>query len=229
MIALLVLACGGGAFWAARKQSLLRCRKASFLASQTLVPARWFEAAVKDRFQESLLRQGAVGEAIAYYREEASVIANDPLLSYYFPEAKARFTQLVSVSPTDEKTFLEALLSVAALSPPAECEPAEDATLLTLYRGADHAWQLEQEKVRSLKASFAADLEIYCLASALQARLKLFQAATEERCASTERCAQTVYVSISQEIADIEKQKEFNLQKLRRKWPEEILEGLKCS
>jgi hypothetical protein len=99
-----------------------------------------------------------------------------------------------------------------------------------MIAAGEEYWRSRQTEARMARLSFTHDREIFCQSEALTTRLKAVLAATEAKCAKSKKgCQASATAPIQQEIEDIEMQKEFNRQKLRRKWPEEILEELECS
>lgn len=231
-ILLIILGLGlaaGGGVWHARSRSLAACREGASLRKAAVTPLAWLEAASRDHFLVALLQQGEAADAIRSLRLRAAVAAGEPWSWHLSDSFKASLKSLVLASPT-EKPFLEALRSLAALPVPEACAEAEDPRLLRAFELGEEYWRSRQNEARMAKLSFAHDREIFCQSEALTTRLKAVLAATESRCAKSKKgCQASATAPIQQEIEDIEMQKEFNRQKLRRKWPEEILEELKCS
>lgn len=229
-IALLLVACGGGAVWVGRHHSLKRCQSAAFLVSQSKAPQKWLKAAMEDRFLTQLIHEGPVADSLLYISSQAGGLEKDFFAWHFFPQARESFSALGRASPSDEKGYLAALQAVAELSVPAACVPVADQKLIGLLGEAEATWRSRQTEVSLAKVSFARDQTIYCHAESLTNRLKQVLAAAEAKCgAKPSASCQKAADSIGQEIADIEKQKEFNRNKLRRKWSDEILAGLKCS
>jgi hypothetical protein len=224
----LAVAAGGG-IWHARTRSLAACREGVSLRKAAVKPLPWLEAASRDRFLVALLQQGEAADAIRGLRLRAAIAAGEPW-SWHLPDSfKAGMKSLVIAAPTD-KNFLEALRSFSALPIPEACAEAEDSRLMEAFAAGEIYWHSRLNEARMAKLSFAHDREIFCQSEALTARLKAVLGATEARCAKSKKgCQASATAPIQQEIEDIEMQKEFNRQKLRRKWPEEILEELKCS
>jgi hypothetical protein len=230
LLFLLVSALGAGALWVGRQHSLQRCRKAAHLVSQASVPQRWLKAAAEDRFLTQLLHEGPIAETLKHFSSQASALSQDFLTWHFFPEARTAFVALGATPPVEEKKFLAALQAVAAPAVPRACTPAlPDEKLMNLLGQSEAAWKSRQAEVKLAKASFRRDQEIYCHAESLTNRLRAVLTATEESCARQKVECRPALEPLEQEIADIEKQKEFNKNKLSRKWSADILEGLQCS
>lgn len=224
----LALAAGGGV-WQARARSLAACREGESLRKAAAKPLPWIEAAGRDRFLVSLLQQGEAADAIRSLRQRAAVAAGEPWSWHLSENFKSGMKALVVTEPTD-KNFLAALSAFSSLPAPEACADAEDPRLGQMFAAGEDYWRSRQNEARMAKLSFAHDREIFCQSEALTNRLKAVLAASEARCAKSKKgCQPSATAPIQQEIEDIEMQKEFNRQKLRRKWPEEILEELKCS
>jgi hypothetical protein len=203
---------------------------AAQLASQASVPQQWLKAAAKDRFLTQLLHEGPIAETLRHFSAQAFALSQDFLAWYFFPEAKTAFVALGATSPAEEKKFLSALQAVSALPVPSACTPSlPDEKLVSLLAQSESAWRSRQAEVKLAKASFQRDQEIYCHAESLTNRLRAVLAATEESCNRQKVECRRALEPIEQEIADIEKQKEFNKNKLSRKWSADILVGLQCS
>lgn len=218
---------GVGGFYA-RQQSLRHCREGALLLSASGTALPWAEAASRDRFFAQLLRQGPTAEAVRELRFRAALGAGEAL-SWHLPkEGKAGLKALLADPATPE--FREALAAAGKIQLPAECRPEnEDPELTNAFRRGESHWQARQTEVRMAKLSFARDQEIFCQSDGLITRLRSVLVATEARCQKAKRpCPPEATQAIRREIEDIEVQKEFNRQKLKRKWPEEILEGLAC-
>ena len=230
LLFLFVSACGAGALWVGRQHSLKRCRSAAFLVSQAGQPQRWLKAAAEDRFLTQLLHDGPIAETLTYFSARSDLLSQDYLAWHYFPEAKGTFSALAATPPAEEKKYLASLQAVEALAVPAICSPAVvDEKLISLLGRSEAAWKTRQAEVKLAKTSFARDQEIYCHAASLTDRLQLVKAATQQGCERRKVDCTAALAPIEQEIADIEKQKEFNKNKLSRKWSADILVGLKCS
>lgn len=224
----LTLAVGGG-IWHARVRSLAACREGAILRKAAVRSLPWFKAAAGDRFLLPLLKQGKVAEALRELRVRSAVAAGEAWSWHLSDSFKAALKSLIVNSPTDNE-FYAALERFVALPVPKACPEAEDPRLLEAFAAGDEFWRSRLGEVRMAKLSFAHDEEIFCQAEALTGRLKAVLAATESRCSKSKKgCQAAATAPIQREIEDIEMQKEFNLQKLRRKWPAEILGGLKCS
>lgn len=224
----LILAAGGGV-WHARARSLAACREGASLRKAVEKPVAWLEAASRDRFLVALLQRGEAADAIRTLRQRAAVAAGEPWSWHLSDAFKAGLKSLVIAGPT-ERSFLDSLRAFAALPLPEACAEAEDSRLMEAFAAGEEYWRSRQNEARMAKLSFAHDREIFCQSEALTARLKAVLSASEARCAKSKKgCQASAMAPIQQEIEDIEMQKEFNRQKLRRKWPEEILEELKCS
>lgn len=227
ILGLAVAAAGG--VWHARARSLSACREGVSLRKAAVKPLPWLEAASRDRFLISLLQQGEAADAIRSLRLRAAVAAGEPWSWHLSDAFKAGLKSLVAANPT-ERPFFEAVRAFAALPVPEACAEAEDPRLMGAFEAGEEYWRSRQNEARIAKLSFAHDREIFCQSEALTTRLKAVLSATESRCAKSKKgCQASATAPIQQEIEDIEMQKEFNRQKLRRKWPEEILEELKCS
>jgi hypothetical protein len=229
LVILGLLVAAGGGFWHARTRSLAACREGVSLHKASLKPLMWLEAANRDPFLVSLLQQGEAAEALRSLRIRAAVVAGEPWSWHLSDSFKAGLKSLVLVEPTDKKFFVR-LKAFAAEPLPEACAGAEDPRLTRMVAAGEEYWRSRQNEARMAKLSFAHDREIFCQSEALTERLRAVLAATEARCAKSKKgCQARATAPILQEIEDIEMQKEFNQQKLRRKWPEEILEGLECS
>lgn len=224
----LAVAAGGGV-WHARARSLAACREGASLRKAAEMPLPWLEAASRDRFLVALLQQGEAADAIRNLRLRAAIAAGEPWSWHLSGAFKGGLKSLVIANPT-EKSFLEALKVFLALPLPEACAGAEDPRLMQEFASGEKYWHSRLNEARMAKLSFAHDKEIFCQSEALTTRLKAVLGATEARCAKSKKgCQASATAPLQQEIEDIEMQKEFNRQKLRRKWPEEILEELKCS
>lgn len=224
----LILA-GGGGLWHARSRSLSACREGESLRKAALKPLPWLEAASRDPFLVALLQQGEASDAIRSLRVRAAVAAGEPWSWHLTEDFKAGLKSLVTTAPMS-KEFHQAIRAFSALAAPAACADAHDPSLMQAFAAGDSYWHSRLNEARMAKLSFAHDREIFCQSEALTTRLKAVLVATEARCAKSKKgCQASATAPIQQEIEDIEMQKEFNRQKLRRKWPEEILEELKCS
>jgi hypothetical protein len=233
LIFMLICLAGAGA-WLAQDQSWKRCGSAAFLVSQAAIPTVWLDSALGDRFLAPLLRAGEVGEVLQELRSRAGALEG-ALHWHLSPDARQAFGRLAAADPRQTGAFLEALKKVASID--TGCPAIEDPAFSDLLQAGERYWRSRQKEVRMARLSFARDREIFCQADALTFRLRQVLAASEERCAragsrrgaSQSACGPEANESILTEIADIERQREFNYQKLRRKWPTEILEGLQCS
>lgn len=224
----LVLAAGGG-IWHARNRSLSVCREGVSLRKAAAQALPWLEAADRDPFLVALLQQGEAADAIRSLRLRAAVAAGAPWSWHLSDDFRASMKSLFTSEPPQKK-FLDALRAFARQPLPEVCAEAQDPQLSRDFAAGDVYWHSRLNEARMAKLSFAHDREIFCQSEALTLRLKAVLSATEARCAKSKRgCQASATAPLQQEIEDIEMQKEFNRQKLRRKWPEEILEGLKCS
>jgi hypothetical protein len=238
LIILLVFASGGAALWAGQKYSEDRCRKAASFINQARGPAlKWLSAAYQDRFLAQVLRQGPTFAALVDLRDKAAIFHQDLFLWHSFPESGEAFHALAKSDPKEQEKFKTALFRVASLAVPPICSSMEFLLPSGLLAEGEAYWRSRQNEVRLARLSFAQDQGIYCHAESLTAQLKELLLATGKNCDGGVKKLATMKKNacdkaksqLSQEITDIENRKIFNLEKLKRKWPEKILAGLECS
>lgn len=229
LFSLALLLAGGAAFFLARGQSLQRCRRLSSLVGTVALPMKWVDQAGRDHFWRPFLRQGKVAESLRAQRARASEFHPFLAVWHLSIDAKARAAAVAAAEPRDTQEFLLALGRLGSLELPEECRADPDPALLALQAAAQAEWDAHRQEVRLARAAFRGDQEIFCQSDRLIERLRSVLRATQERCDRKKQCPPALTAGLEKEIADIEQQKEFNRQKLGRKWPPEILGGLKCS
>lgn len=228
---LILLLFGGGLafFLYARDRSLESCRGGALLIREASRPLPWLREAAEDRFYLPFLRQGPVAVALKEFRVRAALAAGEPLSWHLSPEAREKLKALVVSGPQEEE-FRSALESVARLPAPADCRAETESAVPALLVSAGRFWDSRRTEVRMARLSFAHDRKVFCQADALSGRLKAVIRAAQARCASAKKkCNGKSLAPMRKELAEIERQKEFNREKLKRKWPPEILEELTCS
>ena len=229
IVALFVLAIGPGLGIFAHRRSQAVCRAGAGLRASAADPLPWLESAGRDVFLRPLLRGGATADALRAFRLRAAAVAGEPISWHLSGEFKQRLKEVVVAEPGSER-FLSALRALGGATVGAHCDPPSPNPWHPLFAAAAEYARSRLNEAKIAALSFARDREIFCQSDALIGRLRALISATEEKCARAKKgCPATATAPLRREMEDIEKQKDFNLQKLRRKWPAEVLEELPCS
>jgi hypothetical protein len=235
-ISLLALS-AGIQYWAIQKRSARVCRSASELSMQADRMRGWLSDSLRDPFLYGRVFRGHTGAVIEETLQRARWISSETSGSRLAPDAQAAFQKLGLAAGSEEK-LAAALEGLAKLAPSLRCEsrvPAgEDGQLHFRVGEASRAWEGEKQEAVLAKLSFEQDKLIYCKGDELLRGLQKVVATREARCKG-EKLPPKLAASCKEksealdgEIADLEKQKDFNMRKLRQKWPEPVLKELEC-
>lgn len=236
VITLLALS-AGVQYWAIQKRSARVCRSAGELSMQAGRVRGWLADSARDPFLYGRVFQGQTGAVIEETLQRARWISSETSGSRLAPDAQAAFQKL-GLAAGSEEQLASALEGVAKLAPSLRCEgraPAgEDGQLHFRVGEASRAWEGEKREAVLAKLSFEQDKLIYCKGDELLRGLQKVVATREARCKGDKlppklaAACKEKSVALDGEITDLEKQKDFNMRKLRQKWPEPVLKELRC-
>lgn len=222
--------------WTFKQQTEKVCRSAAELAAYAGSVSSWIAEAKADPFLESEALREPMSSLIATYRDRSRWILSEFSTIVLPEQALAAFQELSRAG--DLSRLSPALTAVAELGRFMNCGVAADSEqaseLTRKVREGREFWQSRKELVAQLKKEFAADAMIYCRSDDLLQGLGRVVSAREGRCRDSaakqrDACREGPSEALHGEIADLEKQKEFNMKKLRQKWPESVLKGLACT
>ncbi len=237
--AVALVAAAGVEGWALKKQSERVCHSAVDLAQNAEALRAWILEAEADPYLGPAAMRGPVYGVIAEFRNRSRWIQSE-LSARLLPEqARAAFLRLNTAGDAS-LPVADALQGISALKPILVCEarrPAgEEAGLARQIEGAADFWRDQKLLAENAKLEFEQDRVIFCKADELLRGLQRVAQATAGRCAQEKlppkvkkACEGEKTGPVALEMADLEKQKEFNLKKLRQKWNDGILKGLQCS
>lgn len=237
--AVALTAAAGAEGWALKKQSDRVCRSAVDLAQHAGSLRVWLAEADADPFLGAPALRGPVNAVIAEFRARSRWIQSE-LGARLLPEqARAAFQEL-NTTGDNNTAFFGALAKVAELKAGLKCEgriPAgEESSLARQVDAANEFWRDQKAHAELAKIEFERDRVIFCKGDELMHGLQRVVQASIGRCQGAKLSAKLAAACEAQkngpvaaEITDLEKQKEFNMRKLRQKWPEPVLKGLQCS
>ncbi len=211
--------------WLFQRHGAQQCGRLRLLQTQVSVPLLWLQEAAMDPFQLPLLRQGPAAEALQEIKKWSTQLANTWQLSQH-----KKSLDEISKQQIESPEFMRALQSLAQEK--VSCPVGQDLEFTRKLAAAGRHWQERQIEVRISKIAFQRDQGIYCHGEGLLTKLKALLAASQARCegkrARKRSCGPAAMDSIRKEIEELEKGKDFNWQKLQRKWPMEVLKGIQC-
>jgi len=237
--ALALATAAGAEGWALKKQSDRVCRSAVDLAQHAEALRVWLAEADADPFLGTSSLRGPVNSAIAEFRARSRWIQSE-LGARLLPEqARAAFQQL-NTAGDSSAAVSGALLKVAGLKSGLQCEapvPAvAESSLAQQVDTGNEFWRDQKAHAELAKLEFERDRVIFCKGDELLQGLRRVVQASLGRCQGEKLSAKQAAACdaqktgpVAMEIADLEKQKEFNMRKLRQKWPEPVLKGLQCT
>lgn len=226
---------------AARKRRIAStCRMARALAEHAPAAAAWVRQAEADPFLGAEAMGGPVGSALALFREQALRAVIDLPSRFSRAEARAAYHVLSRAAPGASQlaAALEAIVPAAAdlrcdeLGPPA---PGE-GELSRLMAASRPFWASRVVAAAEGRREFGRDKEIYCRGESLLQGLRRMREVAAGICREAppasrlaKGCAAGAGSSaLEEEVSDLERQQELNQRKLRQKWPEGALQGLRC-
>ncbi len=243
LVFLLVGAAGAGAYLL-KKRSQQICRSACEMAAHAPIVSGWVEEAARDPFLGAAALHGPTNGVFTEYQERARFIASD-FSTRLLPEDVSRAFAALSIAGPNSKELVEGLrvlpslaigLHCGRLPPPASTDFKE--TLGKLVVTGALFWAERKAVVVIEKQEFERDRRIYCRGENLLRGLRDVLASAAESCRQAphgsklaKACGgggQTGMGSVDAEISDLEKQKAFNLRKLKQKWLEGVLKRLEC-
>lgn len=238
IFAILLLAASAGAqYWAIERRSGRVCRAAAELSMHAPRVGVWLADSAADPFLHGAPFRGPTGAVLEEMLQRARWITSETSGGRLAPEAHKAFHRL-AISAREPAALAENLAAVAALSPALRCEgraPAgEESKLHFKVSEADRAWDEQKKQVATERLVFEQDRQIYCKGDELLRGLQKVLATRELRCKGGKLppkqavACQRKSEALDAEIADLEKQKDFNMKKLRQKWPEPVLKELAC-
>lgn len=238
--AILLLAASAAAqYWAIERRSGRVCRAAAELSAQAPRVRAWLADADADPFLHGAPFRGLTGAVVEEMLQRARWISSETSGGRLPPEAHKAYHEL-AISAREPAPLSAGLQAVAAFSSSLRCEgraPAgEEGRLHFKVSEADRAWDEQKKQAEADKLVFAQDRLIYCKGDELLRSLSKVLATREARCKATKlppklaaACQEKTAEALDAEIADLEKQKDFNMKKLRQKWPEPVLKELACA
>jgi hypothetical protein len=216
-----------------RERSLEHCRSAASIRMYAPTLSDWIKDAENDPFELAMLRQEPIAKLVGELKARAKTGANSRPQWLISVKDRAGFRPMERANLNDTKGLKEALAAAAAVPVPIECLSGISPQLVKIGDAAAAYWAKRGTEVRLAKMSFARDKDIFCQSRGLLEKLRAVKVATEAQCQErkakkSKACRAGALESVDQEITDLEKQKEFNLEKLRKKWPEAVLGEIPC-
>lgn len=222
-----------GLGWFAHRRATGTCEIAAALSQNIPRAAAWMLAAEQDPFLATKLERDPIRASLRQFQKAAAIVRGDLGLLRLSNESKAQLAALAEAR--DEQSRSVSILSFQPDLLRAKCGTdlgAQGRAFTAQVLAAEEDWLEARREAARDKISFASDLEIYCQLNTLSGELETVVRTSRERCAARKpgikACAPEVNEALTKEMQDIEKKRQFNLLKLRRKWPEIIMERLKC-
>jgi hypothetical protein len=242
LLAVLLLAAAGAGYeyLTLRRRADALCHSVHALSMHAAAVSTWIRESEADPFLGENALRGPPQGVIATYRQRLRRLSTD-WSARFLPAAAVQAIQRVGFENAEGATRLRALAALVpvtkALPCRAEGAPANDS-LAADVEAANHFWSDRKAAAGQDKLQFARDQVIFCHAEGLLAKLRGMVKASDEACQRAKagsklekscragRPASTV--SVEREIRDLEEERELNRRKLREKWPEAVVEGLRC-
>ncbi len=237
-LAIALLAVSAGVqYWAIKRRSERVCYSAVELSAQAPRFSAWLREAKSDPFLEARVFQGTTGSLLLEAVQRARWISSDTSGSRLSPEAEKAFRQL-SQARTELGDLASSLEAVGRIAPQLHCESEKrkgtEPQLHFRVMEASRVWEYEKKAAVVDRATFEQDRIIYCKGDDLIRGIQKVISAREARCKGEKLSAQLAAAckggsgALEGEVADLEKQKDFNMRKLRQKWSEPVLKELHC-
>jgi hypothetical protein len=222
-----------GLGWFAHRRVTSTCEVAVALSQNIPHAAAWMLAAKQDPFLAVKLDRDPIRASLRQFQKAAAIVRGDLGLLRLSGETKAQLSALAEAR--DQISRSVSILSFQPELLRTSCgteSGTQGKALAQQVQVAEEDWVEAQREAGKDKLAFAADREIYCQLSTLSDELETVVKTSTERCAArkpgAKACALEVNEALTKEMQDLEKKRQFNLLKLRRKWPDTILEQLKC-
>lgn len=220
-----------GVFYS-KREAERNCKNAGRLVAASPYLVKWLEEAAREPFLYPYLKEGKMGEFVESYLRDAKRVSTR--LSYPFLTFQDRALFQLPRVGLDSPHFREAVQKIAALEISSTClEEAPRAQ--SLAEEAEKFWLENRARVSSDKAVFVSDQQVYCQTESLLGRLRRVMDAFHANCSNnvgsekrSPSCAPSSIDSVTSEIRELEQQKIFNWNKLKKKWPDSLLAKIQC-
>jgi hypothetical protein len=239
ILAALLLATAGGAFWELRRRAVEKEAAACVLAGHAPLVGGWVAEASADPYLGVAALRGPTNSVFAAYRTQARWIAEVPS-SWLLPEEAREAFVALSLAELNSEEMAGRLRRLPAIATILHCDPLPDSdrkdALGKLVRAGEVFWAERRAVAEVERREFARDRVIFCRSAALLERLRSVRDGAAASCGQAPPGSQLAKAcaggpvpgAVAAEISDLEKQKEFNMRKLRQKWPAGVIRGLEC-
>lgn len=244
VFAFLVSAALGFEAWTTLRRAEELCHVGRALARGTPVLESWLREARAEPFLGASALRGPPFAVIAFYRGHARQLSGE-LAARLLPKETRYAFRAVADTPMGDPDMEKRLAGLRPATRSLVCRSvrapsAEEEKLARLLAEAGHFWADRHALVAQDKKEFARDQEIFCRADGLLRRLHEVVSAATLACREAKPGSKLALgcgadakqapgtASVEAEIEELEKEKEINARKLRQKWPDAVVAGLRC-
>lgn len=224
-VAMVLVGVGAGAYGRARSERL--CQEAAAVAEVAVSLAQWQAEGAQDPFKRPLLQHQHIHDLNSAAKVRAGLVAK--AWPHWHLEARHRNALGRIADGSSLESLAAAYGDLAAGDVARQCPGSgpEGSALAQLHQRARAEWRARLNEVRMAKSDFQGDQRILCQSDRLERQLQSVQQAQRDRCAKGRRgCEAKSMAAMEKEIADLQATRNFNLEKMRRKWPAEIMATL---
>lgn len=216
---------GVGAGYYGRARSELLCQEAAAVAEVAVSLAQWQAEAAQDPFKRPLLQYQHIHELNGMAKLRAGLVAK--AWPHWHLEARHRNALGRIADGASAESLASAYADLAAGNVALRCPGSLPEDLAQVHQRARAQWRARLNEVRVAKSDFRGDQRILCQSDRLERQLQSVRLAQRDRCAKGRRgCDAKSMAAMEKEIADLRATRDFNLEKMRRKWPAEIMATL---
>lgn len=241
LVAVLLLVSIGSlaGYWTFRRKAEDLCHVARGLAKHGGAVAVWIRESRADPFLGEGALRGPPNGVIAIYRDRARLVAAGVPARFLPDHAREAFARVAHMREANE-ALAGALEDLRPASAGLECREGDragaEAEIVAKIGEAERFWKDRRASAVLDRQNFANDRVIFCRAEQLLAKLRGVVAVASARCQAAKPGTKLAKScgggngagGVEAEIQDLEKEKEINLRKLRQKWPEAVVQGLRC-